>query len=106
MRCSKSREVCSLLTKKKCSFHVIEYLKNPLNKTEIQALLKKLNMKAEELVRKNEPVFKEKFASKKYTEAQWVTILEKNPVLIQRPILVKGNKAIIGRPVENIDSIL
>ena len=105
-RCSKSREVCTLLDKKKIPFQVIEYLTNPLNKTEIKTLLKKLNIKAEELVRKNELVFKEKFASKIYTEAQWVNILEKNPVLIQRPIVVKGNRAIIGRSADALAEIL
>ncbi|HRG37008.1 MAG TPA: arsenate reductase (glutaredoxin) [Bacteroidia bacterium] len=101
-RCTKSREACSILDEKGVPFETIEYLKTPLNQTEIKALLKKLNIKAEELVRKSEPLFKEKYASKKLTEAQWVKIFSENPILIERPILVKGNKAIIGRPVERV----
>ena len=101
-RCAKSREACSILDEKGIPFETIEYLKTPLTQTEIQALLKKLAISAEELVRKKEPLFKEKYASKKYTEAQWIKILEANPILIERPILVKENKAIIGRPVERV----
>jgi len=101
-RCTKSREACSILEEKGIAFDTVEYLKTPLNQTEIKALLKKLNLKAEDLVRKSEPVFKEKFATKKLTEVQWVKILSENPILIERPILVQGNKAIIGRPVERI----
>ncbi len=105
-RCSKSRETCSFLEEKQVPFNTVEYLKNPLSKAEIKALLKKLNMKAEDLVRKNEPIFKEKFAKKSYTEEQWVELLELYPVLIQRPIVVKGDKAVIGRPLENILEII
>ncbi|HET6226759.1 MAG TPA: arsenate reductase (glutaredoxin) [Bacteroidia bacterium] len=101
-RCTKSREACSLLEEKGIDFDTVEYLKTPLNQTEIKALLKKLNLKAEELVRKSEPLYKEKFANKKITEAQWIKIFSENPILIERPILVKGNKAIIGRPVEKV----
>jgi arsenate reductase len=105
-RCTKSREACSILEKKGVDFDTVEYLKTPLNQTELKALLKKLNLKAEELVRKSEPLFKEKFVSKKLTEAQWIKALTENPILIERPILVKGDKAIIGRPVERVIDIL
>jgi arsenate reductase len=105
-RCTKSREACAILEKKGVDFDTIEYLKTPLNQAELKALLKKLNLKAEEIVRKSEPLFKEKFASKKLTEAQWIKTLTENPILIERPILVKGDKAIIGRPVERVIEIL
>lgn len=105
-RCSKSREACSILEKKGISYDTVEYLKTPLNQTELKALLKKLTLKAEEIVRKGEPLYKEKYASKKLTEAQWIKVLSENPILIERPILVKGDKAIIGRPVERVIEIL
>jgi arsenate reductase len=105
-RCTKSREACSILEKKGIDFDTVEYLKTPLNQKELKALLKKLNLKAEEIVRKSEPLFKEKFASKKLTEAQWIKTLTENPILIERPILVKGDKALIGRPVERVIEIL
>ena len=88
------------MLEKKVKFETIEYLKIPPTQKEIKALLKMLGMKAEAIVRKKEPLFKEKFADKKITEVQWLKILSENPILIERPIIVKGNKAIIGRPPE------
>lgn len=105
-RCSKSREACSILQEKGIAYDTLEYLKTPLSVEDIKGLLKKLELHAEELVRKKEPLFLEKFASKKYTELQWIKILHENPILIERPILVKGNKAIIGRPIEKITAFL
>ena len=108
-RCSKSRDVCSILEKKKVKTEIVEYLKAPPTQKEIKGLLKMLGMKAEELVRKGELLYKEKFdrkdsfgAAKKLTEAQWIKILSENPILIERPIIVKGNKAIIGRPPKKV----
>ena len=101
-RCSKSRDVCSILEKKKVKTEIVEYLKTPPTQKEIKELLKMLGMKASEIVRKGEPLYKEKFADKKLTEAQWVKVLSENPILIERPIIVKGNKAIIGRPPERV----
>jgi arsenate reductase len=101
-RCSKSRDVCSILEKKKVKTEIVEYLKTPPTQKEIKALLKMLGMKASELVRKGEPLFKEQFEGKKISEAEWLKILSKNPILIERPIIVKGNKAIIGRPPEKV----
>ena len=105
-RCTKSREACSILEKKKIKAEVIEYLKTPPTQKEIKERLKMLGMKAEEIVRKKEPLFKEKFADKKLTETQWVKALAENAILIERPIIVKGNKAIIGRPPERVLELL
>jgi arsenate reductase (glutaredoxin) len=105
-RCSKSRDVCSLLQKKKIKTEIIEYLKTPPTQKEIKKLLKMLGMKASELVRTNEPLYKEKYEGKKITEAQWIKILSENPILIERPIIVKGNKAVIGRPAEKVFELL
>jgi len=101
-RCSKSRDVCAILEKKKIKPEIVEYLKTPPSQKQIKELLKKLGIKAEELVRKSEPVFKENFSDQKYTQAQWIRILSENPILIERPIIVKGDKAIIGRPPEKV----
>jgi len=102
VRCSKSRDVCIILKKKKVKTEIIEYLKTPPSIIEIKQLLKMLGMKAEEIVRKGEPLFKEKFAERKFTNAQWIKILSQHPILIERPIIVKGDKAIIGRPPERV----
>lgn len=69
---------------------------------EIKGILKMLGMSAEQLVRKKEPVYKENFQGKAFTEDEWVKILHQNPILIERPILVLNDKAIIGRPMETI----
>ena len=105
-RCSKSRDVCTILKQKKVKAEVIEYLKTPPSPKEIKELLKMLGMKAENIVRKGEPLFKEQFSAKTFTETQWIKILSENPILIERPIIVKGNKAIIGRPPERVLELL
>lgn len=105
-RCSKSREACSILQGEGIKFETIEYLKTPPSQKEIKDLLKMLKLKAEDIVRKSEPLFKEKFISKKLTEAQWIKALADNPILIERPIIVKGSKAIIGRPPEKVVELL
>lgn len=101
-RCSKSREACSILQEKGIEFETIEYLKTPPTQKEIKELLKMLGMKAQDIVRKGEPLYKEKFADKKLSESEWIKALAENPILIERPIIVKGNKAIIGRPPEKV----
>lgn len=105
-RCSKSRDACSLLEKEGLEAEVIEYLKTPPTQKEIKDLLKKLGIKAEDLVRKGEPLYKEKFKNKKLTETQWIKVLSENPILIERPIIVNGNKAVIARPPEKMLELL
>lgn len=102
-RCSKSREACSIIDTKGLPFEVREYLIDPLNEKEIKDLLKKLGMKVEDIIRKKEELFKSKYKNKKLTEAEWIKVLSKNPILIERPIIVKEDKAVIGRPSENIN---
>lgn len=105
-RCTKSRETLAIIHEKGMDVQVIEYLKHPISEKELQVLLKKLGMKAEDIVRKSEPLYKEKYKDKKLTEEQWLKILAENPVLIERPIVVNGNKAVLGRPPENVLSLL
>ncbi|MCG3166068.1 MAG: putative protein YfgD [Bacteroidia bacterium] len=105
-RCTKSRETLALLEKKKVKPEVVEYLKTPPSATELKALLKKLGLSVQEIIRKKEPLFIEKFKDKKLSDEKWITVLVKNPVLIERPIVVKGNKAVIGRPPENVFTLL
>ena len=105
-KCSTSRKALSILKELGLEIEVVEYLKTPPNEKEIKGLLGMLSMKAEDIVRKKEPLFKEKFADKKLTESQWIKVLADNPVLIERPIIVKGNKAIVGRPPEKVLDLL
>ena len=105
-RCSKSRT--ALQEAQACNYEIeiVEYLKDTPSVAELKNLLKKLGLKPEAIVRKKEPLFVEKFAGKKYTDTQWIKILHDNPVLIERPIIVKGDEAILGRSQEQLDSIL
>jgi arsenate reductase len=105
-RCSKSREAMCILDEIKTKANVIEYLITPPTEEDLKILLKKLGMEAHELVRKNETIFKEKYDGKKMTEEQWIKAFVKHPILIQRPIVVKGNKAIIARPPEKLKEFL
>ena len=105
-RCSKSREACSILQEKGIAFETVEYLKTPLNQKQLKELLTMLGISAEALVRKSEPIYKEKFTNKKLTNTQWIKALAENPVLIERPIIVKGNKAVIGRPIEKVNEFI
>jgi arsenate reductase (glutaredoxin) len=105
-RCSKSREALALLKEKGIDPEIIEYLKQNPTVKELKNLLMKLNLPAEALVRKGEKLFREKFKGKNFNEDEWVKILSEHPELIERPVVVKGNRAVIGRPVENIDALI
>lgn len=105
-RCSKSRTAVEILKKHNAGVKLIEYLKTPPTENELKAVLKKLKMGAEQILRKKEALFQKKFAGKKFSEAEWIRILVKNPVLIERPIAIKGNKAVIARPPETIEQLL
>jgi arsenate reductase (glutaredoxin) len=105
-RCSTSRQTLEILHKRKDEVKVIEYLKNPPDKKELQQILKYLGLPASQLIRKKEELFKEKYKDKKLSEAEWLDVMIKNPILIERPIVIKGKKAIIGRPSENGFQIL
>jgi len=80
----------------------VEYLNNPPNKIELKEVLKKLGMKPGQIIRKGEAIFKENYKGKSYTDEEWIEIMANNPILMERPIVVKGNKAVMGRPPENV----
>jgi arsenate reductase (glutaredoxin) len=105
-RCSKSRQTLELINKSGKEVEIIDYLKQTPSKEELEAVLKKLCLRPEQIVRKGENVYKEQFANKAYTDKEWLDILTAYPVLIERPIVVHGDKAVIGRPPENVLSIL
>lgn len=105
-RCGKSRDTLAILQKKGVDPEIVEYLKTPLTREDLRGILKKLGMKPEHIVRKGEEVYKQKFAGKTLTDEQWLDALAKNPILIERPIVVKGGKAVIGRPPENVLQLL
>ncbi|MBK7174034.1 MAG: arsenate reductase (glutaredoxin) [Bacteroidales bacterium] len=105
-KCRKSREGLEYLKNKGLEYQVIEYLKTPFSREYLKEVLMKLNARPFDIVRTQEDVFKEKFRGKSFTDEEWITILLENPKLIQRPIVMKGYKAVLGQPANVIDKIL
>ncbi|MDO9257684.1 MAG: arsenate reductase (glutaredoxin) [Bacteroidales bacterium] len=105
-KCRKSREGLQYLQEKGLEYTIIEYLRNPLTREQFKELLMKLNMRPSEIVRTQEDDYKAKLKGKHFTDEEWITILLENPKLIQRPIVVKNHKAVLGQPVEEIDRLL
>lgn len=105
-RCGKSREALKLLQDESCEIEIIEYLKNIPTKKEITTILDKLGLKAFDIVRKKEAVFLEKFKNKTFTNDEWIQIMIENPILIERPIVIDGYKAIVGRPPELVIELI
>ncbi len=105
-RCSKSREALQLLIDRNENIDIVEYLKNPPSESELQSIVKKLKINPLQLVRVSETLFKEKYKDKVYSDEQWIKIMAENPVLIERPIVIKENKAVIGRPPVLVVDIL
>lgn len=105
-RCGKSREGLALLEASGKEFEIIYYLKNPPTKKELMDILKKLNVEPLKLVRQNETIWKENFKDKHLSDAEILEAMVENPILIERPIVINGNKAIIGRPPVEISTII
>ena len=105
-RCTKSRQTLALLQEKGHSPEIVLYLETPPSKKDLKALLKKLDLKASQLVRKGEAIYKEAYKGKELSEAEWLDALIEHPKLIERPIVLNGNKATIGRPPELVLDIL
>lgn len=101
-RCSKSRSACEILAAKGIKTRIINYLETPPNKEELRGILKKLGMSPSELVRRGEAVFKENYAGKTLDEEQWLDALTAHPILIERPIIARGHRAVVGRPPEKV----
>jgi len=105
-RCSKSRAALALLRERGCEPRVIEYLSTPPTREELLRLVEKLGIPAEQLVRKAEEVFRTQFAGKPMSRAQWLDAMATHPILIERPVIVRGARAVIGRPPENALDLL
>ncbi len=104
--CSTSRKGLKYLQEKGVEFNIIKYYETPFTKNKLKTLLKKMNMKAEDLLRKREKAYKElDFKNKKYTQAEIIEFMVNNPNLIERPMVEKGDKAVLARPTEKIDEL-
>lgn len=105
-RCRKSREGLELLEKSGKEFEVVLYLDEVPSKEELEALIQKLGIPPIELVRKNEPAWKENFKNKDLTDAEIIEAMVSFPKLIERPIVINGDAAVVGRPSEKITAII
>jgi arsenate reductase len=105
-RCGKSLSALAMLEEKGLSYQVRTYLTSPLSKSELRTLLRKLNIPAAELVRKNEELYKANYKGKDISEEEWISILHENPLLIERPIIETVTKAIVARPPERLMDLL
>ncbi|MBB1421856.1 arsenate reductase (glutaredoxin) [Pseudoalteromonas sp. SG43-7] len=106
-RCSKSRETLALLEQKSIQPEIIEYLKTPLNHEQISILVKQLGFSSvRQLMRTKEDIYKELDLKNEHDENALITAMVSNPKLIERPIVVNNNKAALGRPPENVLSVL
>lgn len=105
-RCRKSREGLEILESSGKPFEIRKYLEDVPTIKELEGLIDKLSIKPIELVRKNEAIWKDNYKSKELSDAQIIKAMAENPKLIERPIVINGNKAIIGRPPERIIEII
>ena len=101
--CTTCRKVLKILIEKGIEFEKVNYYIDPFSKNKLKSLLKKMEMKPSELLRKNEKAYKDlDMKNKNYKEDEILNLMIKNPDLVQRPILELGEKAVLARPVENI----
>jgi len=105
-RCSKSRQGLQLVEESGKDFEIARYLDTPLSEERLSEIIELLKITPIELVRKNEAVWKENYKGKKMTDAAIIKAMVQHPKLIERPIVVNGKKAVVGRPPESILDIL
>lgn len=105
-RCSKSRETLEILETKKADYSVIKYLDVPLSEEKLGKIIKLLKIKPIELIRTNESIWKENFRNLEFTDEELLQVMTKYPQLIERPIVINGDKAVIGRPPTRILDII
>jgi arsenate reductase (glutaredoxin) len=105
-KCSKSRATLGLIEQHGGGPRIVEYLRTPPTAKELEALVAKLGIEPEQLVRKGEEIYKTEYAGKSLTRDQWIEAMVRHPILIERPIVVSGDRAVIGRPPENVLALL
>jgi len=105
-RCSKSRQTLSLIKEQGVEVEIIEYLKVIPSEKELSDIINLLGIEPEKLLRKGEADYKENFKGKTLSDSEWISAMIKYPKLIERPIVIIGNKAVLGRPPENVLDLL
>ena len=105
-RCGKSREGLQILQESGKDFKIIKYLEETPSLENLHKIINLLKIKPIELVRQNEKIWKEHFKNTNLSDDELIKIMVKNPILIERPIVISGNKAIVGRPPTEILKII
>lgn len=106
-RCSKSRQALALLNDKGVEPKIVEYLESPPSAEELKAILEKLGLGPRDIIRKGEKIFKQlELGDASLSDTALITAMVEHPILIERPIVVNGEKAALGRPPENVLNIL
>ena len=101
-RCSKSRQTLELIEKNNKEVEVVKYLDDPISKAQLKEALSLLGMEAQQIIRKGEAIYKEQFKGKTLSNDEWIDAMIEHPKLMERPIVVHGKKAVLGRPPENV----
>lgn len=105
--CSKCRATLGILRARGVEFEAINYYENPVSAEQLRDLIAKLGINARDLLRKNEQVYRDlKLAKRELSDDELIELMVENPDLIERPIVVRGKKAVLGRPPENVESLL
>ena len=105
-RCSKSRQGLAILVNSKKEFEIVKYLEEIPSEKELTEIIELLRITPIQLVRKTEKVWKENYKGKVLSDAEIIKAMIENPKLIERPIVINNKKAVIGRPPENITTII
>ena len=105
-RCGKSRSALCLLEESGQPFKTIEYLKDVPTAEELKAVLKKLKLKPHDLIRTKEPFYLQNYKGKELTDDEWILAMTEHPILMERPIVINGTKAVIARPPEKALEII
>ena len=105
--CTKCRELDKLLRESDVDFEKINYYLEPLSKQKLQDLLRKMGMKPRDLLRTGESIYRElEIGRKEFSDDELIALMVAHPDLIQRPIVERGDRAVLGRPVDNVKALL
>jgi len=105
-RCKKSRAGLVFLEEKSDTFEIVNYIKDGIREDEVKEIIKKTGLPVEELIRKQEDIYKKELKGKKLTETDWIKAIVENPKLLKRPIVINNDKAVWADPPENLNTIL
>ncbi|HKV41179.1 MAG TPA: arsenate reductase (glutaredoxin) [Blastocatellia bacterium] len=104
--CSKCRATLSLLKERGVEFDAVNYYERPLKASELRSLISKMGVGPREILRTGEPAYRDLVKNRDLSDDELIDLMVKNPDLIQRPIVVRGEEAVLCRPPENVERLL